>query len=163
VNQTPAVTRSGTVAGGLVVLIGIAPLLLLEWLQAEGTVGGLRRAWVWGGVAVVLLLCGAMTAWAVRRLEQRAPGHRAETRAVVVAGASAWLVLSLAAPLLVLVRNAGDEVVGVSGAGLSLYAQWALAVLLAAGLAVLTAGAAHHFILRGRQRDAVRRSLRSPA
>lgn len=146
---TPTPRRRVVVGGLLVVLIGLTPLLVLEWLQAEGTVGGLQRLWLWGGVAVVLLGCGLIAGWAIRRLDDNDLGNASDTGATLGAGMSVWLVLSLAAPLLVLVRNAGDETVGIAGAGPLMYAQWAAAVLLAAGLAVLAAAGAHRYLRRG--------------
>jgi hypothetical protein len=142
----------------VVVFLGVAPLLVLEWLQSEGTYGGLRRPFLWGGVGVVLLLCGLIAVRAVGRLAAERPGASHDVWAVLVAGAAVWLVLSPAAPLVVLVRSAVDETVGIAEAGLWLYLQWALAVLLAAGLAVLVAAGAHHYLLRGH-----RRAARSPA
>jgi hypothetical protein len=137
-------------AGALVVLLGTTPVWVLEWLQAAGTVGGVERPLFWGGAGVALVVCGVVAGWSMLRLLRR-EGAPADAWTTYVAGICAWAVLALAAPLLVLVRNAGDEGPGVADAGRLLYAQWGLAILLAAGVAALAAAGAHRFLRSGRQ------------
>ncbi len=145
-------TARVALAGTAVVLLGTTPAWVLEWLQAEGTVGGVERPLFWGAAGLALVICGLLAGWSMSRL-LRSDSHSADSWSTYVAGVCAWAVLALAAPLFVLARNAGDEGPGIADAGRLLYAQWAMAILLAAGLAALVAAGAHRFLQIGRPSD----------
>jgi hypothetical protein len=123
---------------------------VLEWLKAEGTVGGIERPLFWGAAGLALIVCGVLAGWSMLRLLRR-DGSPADSWTTYVSGLCAWAVLALAAPMLVLVRNAGDEGAGFADAGRILYAQWGMAILMAAGIATLVSAGAHRFLRSGRQ------------
>ena len=145
-------TARAFAAGTLVVLLGTTPAWVLEWLQEKGTVGGVERPLFWGAAGLALIVCGLLAGWSMLRL-LRSDRSPADAWTAYVAGLCAWAVLALAAPLLVLVRNAGDEGPGVADAGRLLYAQWGIAILLAAGMSALVSAAAHRYVRVGGQAD----------
>jgi hypothetical protein len=141
-------TARSFTAGAVVMLLGLTPVLLLEWLREEGTVGGIERPLFLGAAGLALLVCGVLAGWSMTRL-LRTDTAAADSWATYAAGVCAWTVLVLAAPLFVLIRNAGDEGPGVADAGRILYAQWGMAILLAAGIAVVVAAGAHRYLRHG--------------
>lgn len=130
--------------GCAVVVIGAIPPALVEYARSAGAIGTVNRAAIWVSIAAVLALFGGLAALLMRRALSATCRKDSHLTAWVAAlpGLTIWLLGGLTTPLLLALWNLREELKGLDDAGLGLFGEWVLLLVLFGSLAAAVSLAA---------------------